>query len=90
MSGEGSKMDKNCRRRLWTAPKYVVIYQFGRGILKMVGPKKQYFCPRINILKGFFFKSFNELRFVKSAKIILSKSIFDVKINRIFSKKKFV
>ena len=32
-------MAKNCRRRLWTAPKYVVIYQFGRGILMMVGPK---------------------------------------------------
>ena len=29
-------------------------YQFGRGILKMVGPKKQGFGPRINILKGFF------------------------------------
>ena len=25
------------------------------GILKMVGPKKQEFWPRINILKGFFF-----------------------------------
>ena len=28
--------------------------QFGRGILKMVGPKKQAFCPRINMLKGNF------------------------------------
>ena len=27
-------------------------YQFGCGILKMVGPKKQKFWPRINILKG--------------------------------------
>ena len=26
--------------------------QFGCGILKMVGPKKQVFWPRINILKG--------------------------------------
>ena len=26
--------------------------QFGCGILKMVGPKKQYFCQKINILKG--------------------------------------
>ena len=30
-------------------------YQFGFGILKMVGPKKQDFRPRINILNGFFF-----------------------------------
>ena len=28
--------------------------QFGCGISKMVGPKKQAFCPRINILKGNF------------------------------------
>ena len=27
-------------------------FQFGFGILKMVGPKMQTFCPRINILKG--------------------------------------
>ena len=29
-------------------------FQFGCGILKMVGPKKQDFWPRINIFKGFF------------------------------------
>ena len=28
--------------------------QFGCGILKMMGPKMQDFCPRINMLKGFF------------------------------------
>ena len=27
-------------------------YQFGCSILKMVGPKKQDFCPKINILTG--------------------------------------
>ena len=27
-------------------------YQFGCGILKIVGPKKQYFWPKINVLKG--------------------------------------
>jgi len=27
-------------------------YQFGSGILKMVGPKEQAFWPKINILKG--------------------------------------
>ena len=27
-------------------------YQFGYGISKMVGPKKQAFCPRINMPKG--------------------------------------
>ena len=41
--------------------------QLGCGILKMVGPKKQDFCPRINILTGFFLqkKSVDDLRFVK-------------------------
>ena len=29
--------------------------QFGCGILKIVGPKMQDFCPRINMLKGNFF-----------------------------------
>ena len=28
--------------------------QFGCGISNMVGPKKQAFCPRINMLKGNF------------------------------------
>ena len=28
--------------------------QFGCGISKMVGPKKQGFCPKINMLKGNF------------------------------------
>jgi len=28
--------------------------QLGCGILKMVVPKMQDFCPRINMLKGFF------------------------------------
>ena len=31
----------------------------------MVGPKKQEFWPRINILKGLFFKFVDELRFIK-------------------------
>ena len=81
-------MDKNCRRRLWTAPKYVVIYQFGRGILKMVGPKKQYFCPRINILKGFFFKSFDELQFVKKCQNRTFKVNFRSQKSTEFKKKK--
>ena len=28
------------------------MYQFGCGILKMVGPKQQHFWPKINKLKG--------------------------------------
>ena len=32
-------------------------YQFGCGILKMVGLKMKYFCPIINVLKGNFFKT---------------------------------
>ena len=40
--------------------------QFGCVILKMVGPKMQDFCPKINMLKGFFLKqSYDELWFVK-------------------------
>ena len=31
--------------------------QFGCEIFKMVGPKMQAFCPRINMLKGNFFKT---------------------------------
>ena len=52
------------------------VYQFGCGILKMVGPKKQDFWPRINGSS-------------KSAKIVLSKSIFDVKNQPNFFKKHF-
>ena len=37
-------------------------------ILKMVGPKMQDFCPKINMLKGFFLKqSYYELLFVKKS-----------------------
>ena len=32
-------------------------FQFSCGILKMVGPKMQDFCPRINMLKGNSFKT---------------------------------
>ena len=41
------------------------VCQFGSRISKMVGPKKQDFWPRINIPKGFFFKSVNDLRLLK-------------------------
>ena len=52
----------------------------------MLGPKKQDFWPGINILKG---KNFKKILMMndsssKSAKIILSKSIFDVKNRLIF------
>ena len=53
----------------------------------MMSPKKQDFWPRNNVLKGFFFqKSVDELP-SKSAKIVPSKSIFDVKNQLIFFKK---
>ena len=51
---------------------------------KEVGPKKLDFWPRINILKGFFFLNYGSS---KSAKIVLSKSIFEVK-NQLNLKKK--
>ena len=56
----------------------------------MVGPKKQVFRPKINILNGFFFKnpSMSHHDSSKSAKIVLSKSIFNVKNQLIFFKKK--
>ena len=53
--------------------------QFGCGILKMMGPKMQDICPRINILKGFFLNPSMNSGSSKSAKIVLSKSIFNVK-----------
>ena len=62
----------------WTSQSAMQQCQFGCGILKMMGPKIQDFLPRINI-QGFFLKSVDELQFVKIAKIVLSKSIFDVK-----------
>jgi len=57
----------------------------------MVGPKKRDSWPRINILKGnvcFLNPSMNDSS-SKSAKIVLSESIFDVKNQPIFFKKKF-
>ena len=54
--------------------------EFLHGKFIMVGAKKQIFWPRINILKGFFFQNPSmNYGSSKSAKIVLSKSIFDVK-----------
>ena len=54
----------------------------------MVGPKKQDFWPRINILKGIYFLNpLMNYGSSKSAKIVLSKSIFDVKNQLNFFKK---
>ena len=54
-------------------------YQFGCGISKMAGPKKQDFWPRINIptqRKSLYFMiTMNE----SLSNIVLSKSIFFVK-----------
>ena len=55
----------------------------------MVSPKKHDFWPRIHILKGFFFNRSMNYASSKSAKIVLSKSIFDVKNQPIFLKKNF-
>ena len=65
--------------------------QFGCGILKMVAPKMQDFCQRINMLRGNFFKqSYDELWFVKKVSKLYFQSQFSMsKINQIFSKKKF-
>jgi hypothetical protein len=54
----------------------------------MAGPKKQDFWPRINILKGNFFLNLSmNYGSSKSAKIVLSKLIFDVKNKLKFFKK---
>ena len=56
----------------------------------MVGPKKQDFWPRINILKGNLKKENPLMNYgsSKSAKIVFSKSIFDVKNQLNFFKKR--
>ena len=63
--------------------------QFGCGISKMIGLKKQDFWPRINILKGYFFLNSVDYSSSKSAKIVLSKSIFNVKNQLNFFKQNF-
>ena len=61
--------------------------EFSCGILKMVGPKKQDFWPRI--MGNFCLKNpLMNYGSSKSAKIVLSKSIFDVKNQLNFFKKK--
>ena len=63
--------------------------QFGCGILKMVGPKMQDFCPRIDMLKGNCFKTILWWIMVrqKVPKSYFQSQISMSKINRIFSKK---
>ena len=63
----------------------------GCGISKRVGPKKQDFWPRINKIKGILFLNLSmNYGLSKSAKIVLSKSIFDVKNQlNFFFKKRF-
>jgi hypothetical protein len=57
-----------------------------------MGPKKQDFWPRINILKGFFFFLNQSMNYgsSKSAKIVLSKLTLDVKNQLNFVKKKLM
>jgi hypothetical protein len=66
-------------------------YQFGCGISKMVDPKKQDFCPRINMLKRKKRKnSADELWFIeKYQDRILKVDFFMSKIGQIFPKKNF-
>ena len=47
----------------------------------MVGPKKQDFWPRINLLKGKYFVNAMNDGSSKSTKIVLSKLIFDIKMD---------
>ena len=67
----------------------LALIEFGCGILRMVGPKMQDFCPRINMLKGNFYKKNPAMTYgsSKSAEIVISKSIIYLKK---FSKKKFI
>ena len=65
-------------------------YQFGCRILKMVGPKMQAFCPRIDMLKGnrWILKIRGASVCQKVPKLYFQSQFFMSKINRIFSKKK--
>ena len=51
----------------WTALNVYRKYQSSCGISKMVGPKKQDFCPRINMLKGNFDTNYFELLMILSS-----------------------
>ena len=66
------------------------VCQFGCGILKMVGPKMQVLCPRINMVKGHCFKTI--LRWImfcqKVPKLYFQSQFFMSKIDGFFSKKK--
>ena len=63
--------------------------QFGCGISKMVGPKKQAFCPRINVLKGNCFETILQWIVVcqKVTKSYFQSQFSMSKIDRFFSKK---
>ena len=69
----------------------VNVRQFGCGILKMVGPKIQDFCPRINMLKGNCFKqSCYELWSVKKCRNCTFKVNFLCQKSTDFFKKKII
>ena len=57
-----------------------------------MGPKKQGFCSKINCIqmKLLYFVNWHSVRASKRAKIVLSKSIFDVKNQLNFFKKKSI
>ena len=59
------------------------------SILKMVGPKTQEFCPRINMLKGIFLKTILWWIMVhqKVLKLYFQSKFSMSKIDRIFSRK---
>ena len=54
----------------------------------MVGPKKQDLWPRINILKGFFLKLVDELRFIKKCQNCTFKVNFGCQKSTDFFQKK--
>ena len=84
-------MGKPCNICRLRGKPYDYQYQFGCGILKMVGPKKQKFWPSINILKrNFIFKkSVDVLRFVKKYQNCTFKVNFRCqKSTKFFQKKK--
>ena len=63
----------------------------GHGVSRLMGPKKQDFCSKINCIqmKLLYFVNWHSARASKSAKIVLSKAIFYVKNQPNFFKKKF-
>ena len=71
-------------------PYWYFLIQFGCGILKMVGPKMQDFCPRIDMLKRNCFKTILQwiMVYQKVPKLYFQSQFSMSKIKGVFQKRK--